>query len=102
MVEAGAADWEGHDEEWELGRWPLAGWGLMANGDEPEASEPPASDRDPVDDTGFERWLRQRLNEQYTAVLDEPLPDDLAQLIAQFAPKPGPDDGPTGQGEPKP
>ncbi len=32
---------------------------------------------------GFDSWLETKLRTAYSSVLDEPIPDDLIQLIAQ-------------------
>jgi Anti-sigma factor NepR len=32
---------------------------------------------------GFDSWLENKLRSAYSSVLDEPIPDDLVQLIAQ-------------------
>jgi hypothetical protein len=35
------------------------------------------------DGGGFDSWLETKLRTAYSSVLDEPIPDDLIQLIAQ-------------------
>jgi hypothetical protein len=32
---------------------------------------------------GFDSWLENKLRTAYSSVLDEPIPDDLIELIAQ-------------------
>jgi hypothetical protein len=32
---------------------------------------------------GFDSWLENKLRTAYSSVLDEPIPDDLIQLISQ-------------------
>jgi hypothetical protein len=43
-------------------------------------------------DAGFERWLDKQLHRLYDPVLSEQLPDDIARLVEQFAPRPSPED----------
>ena len=35
------------------------------------------------DAAGFDSWLETKLRVAYSSVLDEPIPDDLIELIAQ-------------------
>jgi hypothetical protein len=44
-------------------------------------------------DTGYERWLTDRLHELYDPILREPIPDDLERLLGTLEPRPKPDPG---------
>ncbi len=35
------------------------------------------------DATGFDSWLENKLRSAYSSVLDEPIPDDLIELLSQ-------------------
>jgi len=45
----------------------------------------PGSSKNAVngDATGFDVWLETKLRSAYNSVLDEPIPDDLIQLISE-------------------
>ncbi|MDR6294553.1 MULTISPECIES: NepR family anti-sigma factor [Inquilinus] len=40
----------------------------------------------------FDNWLSQQLKSLYDPVLDEPLPDDLLEMLEQGAKKPKPEE----------
>jgi hypothetical protein len=44
---------------------------------------PKAAPRKTEDGSAFDSWLETKLRSAYSSVLDEPIPDDLIQLLTQ-------------------
>lgn len=56
----------------------------MVNGDKPSPGGGNAL-RPAAEEQPFDRWLRKQLHAMYDEVVNEPLPEDLVQLIDQDA-----------------
>lgn len=52
-----------------------------SNAPKPRAGRP--SGGKPVEDAGFDLWLEAKLKGAYSSVLDEPIPEDLIQLLSE-------------------
>ena len=58
--------------------------GTVAEKQKPGRKEPRGQGKSPNGGTaGFDSWLENKLRTAYSSVLDEPIPDDLIQLISQ-------------------
>jgi hypothetical protein len=56
----------------------------VAEKQKPGRKEPPKQSKPGNGSTaGFDSWLEQKLRIAYSSVLDEPIPEDLIQLISQ-------------------
>jgi hypothetical protein len=56
----------------------------VAEKQRPGRREPRKPNKSTNDDvSGFDSWLENKLRTAYSSVLDEPIPEDLIQLISQ-------------------
>ena len=55
----------------------------MADKQRPGRKEPRRQSKSGNGTSGFDSWLETKLRTAYSSVLDEPIPEDLIQLIAQ-------------------
>ena len=60
--------------------------GTVAEKQKPGRKEQPRRDSKSINGSGgagFDSWLENKLRTAYSSVLDEPIPDDLIELISQ-------------------
>ena len=55
----------------------------MAEKQKPGRKEPRGQSKPSNGAAGFDSWLENKLRTAYSSVLDEPIPDDLIELISQ-------------------